>query len=109
MLTLSIIQGPTRCGNCTNLLDSGQCLDGIFSSTITNDITVGLSTTTTVIVPISATPTITNLEGLGRFNNCILTVTNYSVTILYTIALTSISLIITPLSVTAIPTITNYN
>ena len=70
------IQGPKRCGNCTNLLNNGQCLDGIVSSTI-SDVTVGLSSTT-VIVPLSATPTLTNPEpeGLGIFNNSTLIVPN---------------------------------
>ena len=76
MMILSTIQGPTRCGNCTNLLNNGRCLDGIVSSTI-SDVTIGLSSTT-VIVPLSATPTVTNSEpeGLGMFNNCTLIATN---------------------------------
>ena len=79
MMILSTIQGPTRCGNCTNLLNNGQCLDGIVSSTILDDITVELSSTTLIVnVPVSATPIVTNSEpeGLGMFNNCTLIVTN---------------------------------
>ena len=77
MMILSTIQGPTRCGNCTNLLNNGQCLDGIVSSTISDDITVGIPSTT-LIVPVSATPTVTNpeSEGLGIFKNSTLIVPN---------------------------------
>ena len=76
MMILSTIQGPTRCGNCTNLLNNGQCLDGIVSSTISN-VTIGLSSTT-VIVPLSATPTVPNPEPeeLGIFKNSTLIVPN---------------------------------
>ena len=78
MMILSTIQGPTRCGNCTNLLNNGQCLDGIVSSTISDDITVRIPRTTTVIVPVSATPTVTNSEPerLGIFKNSTLIVPN---------------------------------